>query len=120
MINVKVKPLVTKNTVIKRIRNWFSSNNEEFSYDFDHTDVFETASSVFLFPIKRSAEKGFNVLYTEYHAPIRLCNDRKEYIPGIWDVPIIDEYEDMVNGEKRTLKFMDPVYQDQVSLIVNP
>lgn len=120
MINVKVEPSVTRIGVIKRIQNWFSSNNKEILYDFDHTDIFETSNSIFLFPIKRSAEKGLNVLYTEYYAPIRLCNDRKEYISGIRAVQMIDEYDDISKGENRNLKFIDPVYHDQVSLILYP
>ncbi len=75
-------------------------------FDFNLADVFETKSSLFLFPIRAANEKDPIGSATAYLPTIRIARKR-EYIPGLWDINEVVAVKEVVEENDLILKIKE-------------
>jgi len=87
-------------------------------FDFNLADVFETKSSLFLFPIRAANEKDSIGSATAYLPTIRIARKR-EYIPGLWDINEVVAVKEVVEENDLILKIKEKKGPEIILILKN-
>lgn len=101
-----------------RFKFYGESISEMIDYNFEKADIFETAKSIFIFPISKTRGKESSIIMTEYLPPIRFQTSGDEKISGIYDMYTITDFKKEVDNNSIILDFQDKKYNNDVRIVI--
>ncbi|MCF8297909.1 MAG: hypothetical protein K9J13_10225 [Saprospiraceae bacterium] len=124
---LRIKPFIIKESFEKKaVNRWTEIPFKKMTFnlgsggflnqiDFQKVDVFETESSIFLFPIYKYSHRKKD-WYTEYLQPIRFRLDLDEIIPDLDDIITITKFTEYLNLKERIIEFYNEQYKIKVKI----